>query len=220
MKNVLKKSVVAVAIMVTSFNFAQTTKTTTKPEIKDTRENFKIGLKGGANLSNIYDEQDQNYAAEKKYGFFAGAFLSIPLSKYFGIQPEVVYSQKGFKANGNVLGVGYQFTRTSNYLDIPLLIQVKPTECITLVGGPQFSYLLETKNEFNGSTNTIQEDGINSQNYKKNIFGIAVGIDFNIDNFIITTRGGWDVTKSDSNGNTTNPRYKNQVLQLGIGYTF
>ncbi len=220
MNTVLGKSIMAVAVLVSTLSLSQTTKTNTNQSSTDSRENFKIGLKAGANLSNIYDEQNQDYVAEKKFGFFGGAFLSIPVSKYFGFQPEVIYSQKGFKATGDFLGVGYQFTKTTTYLDIPLLLQVKPSEYITLVGGPQFSYLLETKNEFNGSTNTVQEDAINSENYKKNIFGFAVGIDFNIDNFIITTRGGWDITKSDSNGNSTNPRYKNQVFQLGIGYTF
>ena len=61
----------------------------------------------------------------------------------------------------------YDYTRTSTYLDIPLLFQVKPSSYFTIVAGPQFSYLLETKNSYNGSSTSTQEDAINSDNYKK-----------------------------------------------------
>ncbi len=86
--------------------------------------------------------------------------------------------------------------------------------------GPQYSYLLETKNEFNGTSNTAQEDDINGDNYKKNIFGFAVGADLNLNPFVISVRGSFDLTKSDTDGDDTNPRYKNQVLQLTLGYAF
>jgi len=91
---------------------------------------------------------------------------------------------------------------------------------LTFVAGPQFSYLLETKNSFNGSTTSTQEDGINSDNYKKNIYGFVVGADVNIDHLVLSGRAGWDINQSDVDGNTTSPRYKNQVIQLTLGFTF
>ena len=186
----------------------------------DTRENFKFGFKAGVNLANVYDEQGQDFVAENKIGFVGGAFLSIPITKLIGFQPEVLYSQKGFKATGSTILGKYDFERTSTFLDIPLQLQIKPIKGITFLVGPQYSYLLETKNQFNGSASTIQEAAINDENYKKNIFGFVVGADFNVDMFVIGAKAGWDISRSDSDGNSTNPRYKNQVLQLTLGYAF
>lgn len=217
MKIQFKKNAVIVALFIGTIGFAQETKVDTS---SDSRSDLKFGLKAGVNFSNVYDEDNQDYVADGKAGFAAGAFVSIPLGKYIGFQPEVMYSQKGFKATGSALGVGYEFTRTTNFIDIPLQLQIKPIEQLTFLVGPQFSYLLETKNEFNGSTSTTQEDAINDENYKKNIFGFVVGADVNLENFVISGRAGWDISKSDKDGNDTTPRYKNQVVQLTLGYRF
>ena len=208
-----KKAVLLVTLLVTTFGFSQMTTT-------DTRDELKLGFKAGVNFSNVYDQQGQDFVAEGKSGFAAGAFVAIPIGKVFGIQPEVMYSQKGYKATGKILGLNYDYSKTATYLDIPLLLQVKPIPMLSLVAGPQFSYLLSTKNEFNGSSSTSNEASINSDNYKKNIFGFVVGADVNIDHFLLSGRAGWDVSKSDVDGNSSAPRYKNQVIQLAVGYTF
>ena len=207
-----KKIAVLIALFTASFGFSQVT--------SDTRDELKLGIKAGVNYSNVYDEQGQDFVASGKAGFAAGAFVAIPIGKFFGIQPEVMYSQKGYKATGNVLGFGYDYTRTTSYLDIPLLLQIKPIPMVSIVAGPQFSYLLDTKNTFNGNSSTTTEASINSDNYKKNIFGFVIGADLNVDHFIISGRAGWDISKSDADGNSTAPRYKNQVLQLTVGYSF
>ncbi len=216
MKKVSRKIALTVTLFVASLAFAQDASIPSS----DSREELKFGLKAGVNFSNVYDEENQDYVADGKVGVAAGAFLSIPFGKFIGFQPEVMYSQKGFKASGTFLGADYDFTRTTNFIDIPLQLQIKPIEELTILVGPQFSYLLETKNEFNGTTSTTQEDAINGENYKKNIFGFVVGADVNLDKFIISGRSGWDISKSDSDGNDTTPRYKNQVIQLALGYRF
>lgn len=213
MKTVSKKAVLGLALFATSLGFAQSA-------APDSRSEFKVGFKGGVSLSNIYDQENQDYVADNKTGYYLGGFLSIPFGKYIGFQPEVLYSQKGFKASGSTLLGDYDFSRTSNYIDVPLQLQLKPIEYVTILAGPQFSYLVDTKNEFNGTANTVTEDDINNDNYKKNIFGFVVGADINIQHFVISGRAGWDISKSDKDGNDTTPRYKNRVVQLGVGYTF
>ena len=208
-----KKTVLLFALLVATFGFSQVSTI-------DTRDELKLGFKAGVNFSNVYDEEGQDFVAQGKTGFAAGAFVAIPIGKFFGVQPEVMYSQKGFKAVGKVLGFDYNYTRTTTFVDIPLLLQIKPIPMLSFVAGPQFSYLLETKNEFNGSSSTTTEQSINSENYKKNIFGFVVGADVNIDHFSLSARAGWDISKSDVDGNSSAPRYKNQVIQLTAGYTF
>jgi len=214
MNKQVRKLVLVLTFITTAFGFAQET------VVVDNRSELKLGVKAGVNFSNVYDEQGQDFVASGKTGFAAGGFLAIPFGKLLGFQPEVMYSQKGYKATGSFLGTGYEYTRTTSYLDIPLLLQVKPIPMLTFVAGPQFSYLLETKNSFNGSTTSTQEAGINSDNYKKNIYGFVVGADVNIDHLVLSGRAGWDINQSDVDGNTTSPRYKNQVIQLTLGFTF
>lgn len=214
MKKQVKNLVMILTLATSVVGFAQET------TIEDNRNELKFGIKGGINFSNVYDEEGQDFVAEGKAGFAAGGFLSIPLGKVLGFQPEVMYSQKGFKATGSFLGSNYEYTRTTSFLDIPLLLQIKPAPMLTLVAGPQFSYLLETKNSFNGSSTSTQEDAINSDNYKKNIYGFVVGADVNIDKLVLSGRAGWDINQSDVDGNSTSPRYKNQVIQFTVGYTF
>lgn len=213
MKNVTKKAATLMVLIMTTISFAQEKSDT------DDRDKLKFGIKAGLNFSNVYDEEGEDFVADGKTGFAAGAFVSIPLGKVFGIQPEVMYSQKGFKGNGSFLGLDYDYKRTSTYLDIPLLLQIKPSKYLTLLAGPQFSYLLETKNEFNNTSSTTEEE-INSDNYKKGIIGAVVGADFNYENFVLGTRFGWDLNQSDADGNTDAPRYKNQVVQVTLGYRF
>ena len=208
-----KKVAFLLALLTATLGFSQITTT-------DTRDELKLGFKAGVNFSNVYDQQGQDFVAEGKAGFAAGGFVAIPIGKFFGVQPEVMYSQKGFKATGKVLGFNYDYSRTTSYLDIPLLLQIKPITMLSFVAGPQFSYLLDTKTEFNGSSSTSNEPSINGDNYKKNIFGFVVGADVNIDHFLLSGRAGWDISKSDVEGNSSAPRYKNQVLQLTLGYTF
>lgn len=215
MKKIVGSMTLLFAMAVSTTSFAQDDVTVST----DTREDLKFGVKAGINLSNVYDEEGNDFVAENKVGFAGGAFVSIPLGKFVGIQPEIMYSQKGFKATGNFLGADYEFKRTTTYLDLPVLLQIKPTENISILAGPQFSYLLNTKNEFNDSS-VGQEEEINDDNYKKGIIGLVVGLDFNLDNFIISARGGWDLSKTDNEGDSSEIQYKNQVLQFTLGYSF
>src|SRR4051812_41995660 len=99
--------IAAVAFAITGSN-AQESK-------RDYREKLLFGVKAGVNLSNVYDAQGEEFQADPKLGLAAGAFLSIPIGKYIGIQPEVLFSQKGFRATGSINGNPYAFSRTTSY---------------------------------------------------------------------------------------------------------
>jgi hypothetical protein len=186
----------------------------------DKRETLSFGLKAGANYSNVYDSKSENFVADAKFGFAGGAFVAIPLGKFIGIQPEVLFSQKGFKSSGNYLGNTYEMTRTTDYLDVPILLAVKPIKEITLLFGPQFSYLMKQTDDFTGGNiNSTQQQDFDN-NIRKNTFCLTGGLDFNLNNFVLGLRTGWDVNSNDGDGNTTTPRYKNMWHQLTVGYRF
>lgn len=178
-----------------------------------------LGLKAGLNYSNIYDSKGDEYDADGKFGAVGGLFLAIPLGQFLGIQPELLYSQKGYRQTGSLLGSNYDFKRTSHYLDIPLLLSIKPTNVLTIQVGPQFSYLMKQKNVFKTGLGTvINENEFDNDNIRKNTLGAVVGIDFNFDRVVFGTRAGWDLQNNNGDGSSTNPRYKNVVLQATLGF--
>lgn len=182
-------------------------------------DGVQLGVKVGANLSNVYDEKGQDFVADPKLGVAGGLFLRLPLGKFIGLQPEILFSQKGFKATGTVLGGSYSLTRTSNFIDVPVLFAVKPISYLTILAGPQFSYLTKKTDVLTSGNNTVlQEKEFQNDNVRKNILCFNLGADLNIDHLIVSARAGWDFQNNNGDGTTTTPRYKNHWYQLTLGY--
>ena len=208
-------------LMVTMVILTMTNSNAQSETTKDNRQKLSFGLKVGANYSNFYDSEGEDFVADPKFGLSGGAFVSIPLGKFFGVQPEVLFSQKGFKSTGTFLGSTYSMTITTDFIDVPLLFAVKPIEQVTLLFGPQFSYLLSQKNDFTGGTiSATQQQDFDNDNIRKNIYGLTGGVDLNISNFVLGVRAAWDVKNNDGDGNSTTPRYKNMLYQATLGYRF
>ena len=188
---------------------------------EDNRDEVVFGLKAGMNYSNVWDEKNQDFQADGKAGFAGGAFLAIPLGTLLGLQAEVMISQKGFKGSGTFLTFPYSYSTTTTYLDVPLLLAFKPSPNITLLAGPQYSFLLSQKNTFSSefySSEQLEEN--ENDNIRKNILGVHVGVDININHFVLSPRAGWDFQSNHGDGTSSTPRYKNQWLQLTLGYRF
>ncbi|MDZ4667486.1 MAG: porin family protein [bacterium] len=187
--------------------------------LMDKRDRFQVGVKVGGSYSNVYDTQGDEFKADAKFGVTGGAFVRIPLGTYIGAQIEGMVTQKGFKATGKILGSSYEFKRTTTFLEIPLLVALKPSEFITIVGGPQYSYLLKQRDEFTSSTLSFaQEQEFKNDNVRKNILGFIVGVDINLKNLVLGGRMGWDFQNNQGDGTSTTPRYKNVCTQITIGY--
>jgi hypothetical protein len=135
----------------------------------DSDAKLTIGAKAGLNLSNVYDTKGDAFSADPKFGFAVGAFATIPFGNFLAFQPEVLISQKGFQGTGYLLGSTYSVTRTTTYLDFPLLFAIRPTQFLTFVMGPQYSYLFNQKDVFGSATTTIeQETAFKNDNIRKN----------------------------------------------------
>jgi hypothetical protein len=185
------------------------------------REDVHFGIKGGINHSNVYDSEGEEFDANPKLGLAGGAFLAIPIGKYLGVQPEILFSQRGFQASGRLLGSEYNFTRTTSFIDVPLLFTIKPSEFITLLAGPQYSYLVKQKDKFTSAiANSDQEKEFDNDNIRRNILCVTGGLDINIQHLVIGARAGWDVTKNHGDGTSSTPRYKNVWYQATVGYRF
>lgn len=184
-------------------------------------DGFHAGIKVGANYSNVYDSKGEAFNADAKFGFVGGAFFAIPIGKFLGIQPEILFSQKGFEATGVLLGNRYEFTRTTSYIDVPLFLAIKPSRFLTILGGPQYSYLLKEKNNFNtGAVNLNQEREFTNDNLRKNTLSFIGGVDVNLMQLVLGLRAGWDLQDNNGDGTSTTPRYKNAWYQATVGFRF
>jgi len=216
----MKNSILLFAMIALSgFNsYSQTENTPTKV---DHRDHILFGVKLGLNYSNVYDAQGDNFVADAKFGVALGGFVSIPIGSFIGVQPELLYSQKGYKSSGTFLGTSYSMTRTTDFLDIPIYFVVKPVENISLLFGPQYSYLLKRTDDFTGGSLTASDiQTYTNDNLRKNIFGLAGGLDINIDHLIIGLRAAWDTTSNNGDGTSSRPRYKNMWYQATLGFRF
>jgi len=187
----------------------------------DLEPKVTVGLKAGLNLSNVYDTKGEAFNADAKLGFALGGFITIPFGDYLAFQPEILLSQKGFQGSGFLLGSTYSFTRTTTYLDFPLLFALRPTQFLTFLIGPQYSFLLNQKDVFGNATTTIaQETEFKNDNIRKNTLCFTGGLDINLNKLILGGRIGWDLLANNGNGTSQTPRYKNFWYQATIGYRF
>ncbi|MFD2907863.1 porin family protein [Flavobacterium ardleyense] len=216
-RNYFKKTTAVITLLISSISICNAQSNTGA----NSRDKVHIGAKIGVNYANAYDTKGEEFKADAKFGMAIGGFLSIPIGVYFGVQPEILFSQKGFKGSGKLLGLNYDFKRTTSYIDVPLYFAVKPSEFITILAGPQLSFLTSTKDVFKSGGGTVeQEKEFDNDNLRKNTFGASIGVDINIDHLVLGVRGNWDLQENNGDGSSTTPRYKNQWLQATVGYRF
>lgn len=115
-----KVTLIAILCLITSISFSQ---------------GISYGIKGGYNYSTVRANNQSLISGQN--GFHAGVFANIS-AIILQVQPELLFSQKGYQVeNGNDLRL--------NYIDIPLLLKVKVLPFVTVDAGPQYSYLINTK---------------------------------------------------------------------------
>lgn len=188
---------------------------------QDDRGKIAVGVKAGANYSNVYDTEGEEFDADGKAGLAAGVFISIPVGEFLGFQPEVLFSQKGYQSSGTILGYDYGMTRTSNFIDVPLLLAIKPAPMLTILVGPQYSYLIKQTDVFeNPISDVVVEQEFDNQSIRKNTLGFIGGIDVNFNDLVLGARVSWDLFNNSEDGSSSTPRYKNVVGQITLGYRF
>jgi len=179
----------------------------------------RIGFKGGLSIATIIKTNDNNFSSDPLYGFNGGGVIQLPLGRVIALQPEVLFSQKGYRASGTSLTGDYDYRRYLNFLDIPLLLRINASKDLGIVIGPQYSYLLSTHTTFkSGATSYEQTVNNENNNITRNILGGVIGLDINLnDNVFIYGRYTIDFKNNNGDGTSSTPAYKNQVFQFGLG---
>ncbi len=202
--------------------WAQEAPESSHTSIADSRNKFHAGLKAGLNSSRVYNTVGEDFLNDSKFGVTAGVFAAFPINKYWGFQPEIQFNQKGYSASGTTEEGSYSYTRNTGHVDVPLQLQVKPFRFMSIVAGPQFSFLVARQEIIHqGKITTVQEDEIHNSDLRKNTLGITGGLDiYYLKRFIISGRAGWDLQDNIGEGTALSPRYKNAWIQSTIGLRF
>ncbi|WP_276359184.1 porin family protein [Daejeonella sp. H1SJ63] len=183
----------------------------------------KIGIKGGLNLSNIIKTGDNNFSTDFKPGLNAGLVLEIPIVKTFSFEPELMFSQKGYKTSGtSLLGGPNEYSVTTNFIEVPILAKFNASDRFSIVLGPQVSFLTSTTEKFTeGSSsyqNTIREE---NDRLKKSLAGGVAGFGIVLSKQLdFHARYALDFQKNNEDGTSETPIYKNQVAQFGLAFKF
>ncbi|RIJ37237.1 porin family protein [Pontibacter oryzae] len=217
----MKKVIFTLAIALVSFATAQAQAT--------------FGVRGGANISNLSGDLRDEDRFENKVDFHAGIILNFPVvENFFSIQPELLYSKKGFKSNDEEFtNLLLQERRREgkvnyNYLDLPVLAHINAGP-IYFEAGPQASYLLSVNNEttlYDGNNNKISStrDEKSKDGLDEFELGYAAGIGFASKNGIslgVRYNGSFsDFVEEDVNfeGDLTNARHSVFMVTLGLRF--
>ncbi len=185
----------------------------------------QFGAKAGLNLSNmtIDGSNDRNL----RTGFHAGVFTRMGISEFFSIQPELLYTTKGFTNNYDVAVAEGEVDFNLNYLEIPINVVYHLAEDFSFQFGPYVSYLLtanvETNNELLNLFDFDTDSDIDRDNFKSFDFGVTAGLEFQLDPILLGFKynlGLMNVAEDTLPGELLGDKSKNTVIQIYAGILF
>jgi len=176
-------------------------------------QGFNYGLKASLLFSTI---QGKGLKSNFTPGFQGGAFVEWDLSKKWGFQPELLFTQSSSKKNEDFNGA-YVSAHNTNARDkiklsaitVPLLLRYSPIKELTFNLGAQYSYLVFA------DENLLKA---NRDAFKKSDIGAVAGVQVNVANVRFTGRYVLGLT----NLNDIDDRYnwKSQQIAIGIAVAF
>lgn len=164
---------------------------------------LKIGVKAGVNFASQTGDAGLEGVAFDKDGitsYHVGVVAEIKLLEKFSIQPELLYSTQGATYKNAVS----EFKNELGYLSIPVMAKFYLNNTFSLEVGPQASFLLSEKNDFDVKDGETFEFGLNA--------GLGVKLTKNI---FLQGRYGLGLTEASKNADV-----KNSTFQISAGFLF
>ncbi len=209
--------------------------TAASAQIEEPRNILEIGINGGLNMSqmDIQPKIRQNMLS----GINSGISIRYTSEKYFkmicGAQLEFNYSQRGWEEDFDD-ETGNSYTRTLNYLEIPLLAHLafgkEPRGLQFFINlGPQIGFLISENEEYKGEWD-VESRPLGSQPiYGKDVenkfdYGILGGAGLELKTKIgnFTIEGRYYYGLGDIFGNSKTDDYgrsANNTITIRLGYS-
>jgi Outer membrane protein beta-barrel domain len=173
-------------------------------------QGLHIGIKGGANITKVDGKAMKD---EFNFGYHLGGFAEVGLGKKWFVQPELLWSQNNTQTgddfedivNGAVEGSKNQ-TIKLNYLQIPITLNYRLLDWLSVQAGPQFGALLD-------SDKSLLQNGKDA--FSSGEFSLVGGAQINFGAFRIT--GRYFSSLNDVNSSEIENAWKNKGFQIGVG---
>ncbi len=167
-------------------------------------QGFHLGVKAGANLGKI---DGVSFKDQFNLGYQLGAFAEIGISKSFGIQPEILFSQTETTVTDEPLsGLTSHEKIQLNYLSVPVLLRLNASKLLTFHVGPQFSVL--TNNHKTTGGNVVDA-------FKGGDLAMVAGAQVNLG--ALKLYGRYNIGLNNINDVGSQEKWKNQQVQFGVG---
>ncbi|MEK6615501.1 MAG: porin family protein [Bacteroidota bacterium] len=177
-----------------------------------------VGPKLSLSFSNVIG--GENSVGNKfKVGFSAGAFLKFQISDHVYLQPEVVYSTRGFKYVSSVGNQDTNLKHTLSYIDFPFLIGIQIGENGFINFGPQIGYLVndKIKGVVTNSSSSLNLNSSNVYGYNVTEYALAFGGGYRFPfNLMVAVHGVYGLTKLYSNGGDLSHNF---TFGLSVAYS-
>lgn len=190
------------------------------------KSQISIGPKVGVNFSSITGKTD---LIEKEFliGFNAGAILNIEINNIFSVQPELYFSQQGYKTTKEIFDTPAKTIDRINYLNMPVLAKLTLGKG-NLKGyvnlGPYLGYMVGGKNIIQLENSEAEKSKLILDYYKRFDFGVlsGVGVIFKTgsNSLFIDARYSWGINSIINGYIFEEGKDKNSIVGISIGYLF
>ena len=204
----------------------------------------KFGVKAGLNLSSVSEVEASATGASASIfendgmavGFHVGGFVNFIFGQYIGLQPELLFSMQGGKQKPSSLVAQYfnipssaDLSYTFDYINIPVLLDIKPFANFSILVGPQigFNIYKSATASAAGESETVSgsdfDNAFGEDTFKSFDFAVVGGLQYTfIEHLTVGARYNFGLTNafslSDSGVDVNG--WKNSVIQISVGWTF
>ena len=195
----MKKQIIVLAVLLIATIGMNAQETTTESK-------SSFGIKGGYNLASVKFDSDSETG--QRHGFNVGFYGESFVNEAVAIQIELQYSQQGYEIKNE----NSTFTQKVNYINMPLSLNIYPTQNFFLEVGAQVGLAISHKEEFDSGFNLFDT----SQEFDPNKFdyGANVGAGFKTDSGVrLSARYHFGLGDIYDEG-----RPRNRVLQFTLGF--
>jgi hypothetical protein len=185
-----------------------------------------FGIKGGMNISRITG-QDAVASSDSHLGMHAGFLMQYNLMEALVLQPELLYTQKGYNYKYYLGDVHYVKRTSFDYIEMPVLVKLNvatsDVQFQPYVGGA-VSYLVSAraKQTIESGDTSISNDVDVSDQVNNLAYGFVVGAEFVfMKKYILGGRynfGLSNIYKDDQP--EIGSDVQNGVFMLSLGYLF
>lgn len=175
---------------------------------QESKKKAVAGIKGGYNLSSVsFDGESET---ERLHGFHVGIYGESFIGNKLSIQPEILYSQQGYK----IIGDNGTYTQKLEYINIPLMLKLYPVKSFFLEAGPQIGFSISHKETFDAGFVLYDT----SEEFEPNNFdwGVNLGAGF-ISDSGISLGARYHIGQSDI---YDQDKPKNRVWKIYLGFEF